>query len=197
MSINIYCSGFSSFEDEYPAGEPGFYPYLDDWRILRKVPRGYMVPIPRVGRRQITEHKRQNMIPQPRIGRELELDDQLADILFEIQNLLADNGLPYSHQRMTSAVEALKNEYPAIHDDIMANHIKNSPERNRKSIISNKDSTSGEESDDNSRIADEDSAMTQTLRNDNNNDVSFLPKKGEDALSSDSKDSGLQIFQRI
>lgn len=92
--INVYRSGFDNNEDENSPFKPPFYEKVEDgiWNILMtSMPRGYMVPIPRVGRRHTHHEKRQNMIPQPRLGRQIDISEELVEILSEIQSL-ADKG---------------------------------------------------------------------------------------------------------
>lgn len=98
--INVYCSGFDNNEDENSPFKPPLYENLENgiWSILMtSMPRGYMVPLPRVGRRHTQQEKRQNMIPQPRLGRQLDINDELAEILSEIQSLVDKGDLSPSY----------------------------------------------------------------------------------------------------
>lgn len=122
--INVYCSGFDNNEDENFPLKPSMYENLEDsiWNILMtSMPRGYMVPLPRVGRRHMHHEKRQNMIPQPRLGRQLDINEELTEIISEIQSLVNKGDLNprYLENKMK---ENLSSE---ILEDLMDNGVNN------------------------------------------------------------------------
>lgn len=122
--INVYCSGFDNNEDENSPFESSFYENLENsiWNILMtSMPRGYMVPLPRVGRRHTHHEKRQNMIPQPRLGRELDINEEIAQILSEILILLYKGDLNPSFQ-VNKMKENLSSE---VLKDLIDNGMRN------------------------------------------------------------------------
>lgn len=122
--ITIYCSGFDNNEDENSPLKLPLYENIEDgiWNILiTSMPRGYMVPLPRVGRRHTHHEKRQNMIPQPRLGREININEELVEILSEIQSLV-DKGELNPRYLVNKMKENLSSE---TSEDIIGNGVRN------------------------------------------------------------------------
>lgn len=160
--MHIYCSGYNINEDENPADHQAFYQYLEEgiWNLLQKIPRGYMVPIPRVGRRHLLEEKRQNMIPQPRIGRQLDADE-LTEILIGIQNFLQN-----IERHLPSDSLSARNNFPntklsSLYSNMNSDYLKHHPEdslidKTAENSVYSKDSTARKDSGEISLVNDND-----------------------------------------
>ena len=157
---------------------------------MTSLPSGYMVPLPRVGRHSSNQAKRQNMIPQPRIGRELDINDEMAEILFEIQSLMGNDELIPGH-----LVNKMKeNLSSVVKKNLFNSEIQNIATENpvflerESTFSSNKNHVS-------SHLFQEESTKPRDESNVDNIRISYLPNGEGSNLASKPMKSGPKLLK--
>lgn len=192
--INVYCSGFDNNEDENSPPKPSFYEKVEDgiWNVLMtSMPRGYMVPLPRVGRRHTHHEKRQNMIPQPRLGRQI--SEELVEILSEIQNLV-DKGDLNPRYLANKMRDNLSSE---ITKDLIDNGVMNRASENttglQKAPLIRLFSSEGNHGI--SHFFQAEPTDKERTIDVSNIDILIIPQKGESVSSSEAMNSGPKVLK--
>lgn len=160
---------------------------------MTSMPRGYMVPLPRVGRRHTQQEKRQNMIPQPRLGRQLDINDELAEILSEIQSLVDKGDLSPSYL----ANKMKENLSSEVLKDLFDNGVSNIASENiadlQKAPFVRSLTTKGNHGI--PHFFQAEPTYKGHVIDDSKIDISNIPNKEESVLESEAVNSGPKVFK--